>query len=106
MKNPLKFFRMIGDPGGARTHDPLIKSQTGITESTECTRTETHGGAWCARNRLSFAQGFAQMGLSLFRVKEGATFRPSHLASLRMGEILPICGFGDSFTYRVGGGAL
>lgn len=46
----------------------------------------------------------------LFRVKEGATFRPSHLASLRMGQILPICGFGDSFTHRftywVGGGAL
>jgi hypothetical protein len=62
--NPMSF---VGDPGGARTHDPLIKSQRLEIESTaysgiECTQAPSR-----APSEASFDQRFDQVHVLLCR---------------------------------------
>jgi hypothetical protein len=56
-----KWMSFVGDPGGARTHDPLIKSQRSDLESTAYSGIERTQASSSAPSETSFDQRFDQV---------------------------------------------
>lgn len=54
-------MRFVGDPGGARTHDPLIKSPRPFVESTACAAGDGPGSGANGPASRGFDQGFDQV---------------------------------------------